>query len=106
MSSNIKHDIWKERIADYRSSKLKAQEWCNKNNVSIKTFYYWIRRFNKETITSSGEPNEFVPVTTQDIIINTSVPIVIRLGKIEIDISDNCHVDTLRKVLEALEVYA
>ncbi|KNY28315.1 IS66 family insertion sequence element accessory protein TnpA [Pseudobacteroides cellulosolvens] len=109
MSSNMKYQIWKERIADYSSSNLKAQEWCNKNNLSIKTFYYWLRRFNKETISSSNTPNEFVPVTvtTQDIIINnTSVPIVIRLGNIAIDVADGCQTDNLRKVLEVLGVYA
>ena len=25
-----KYDLWKERIADYRNSNLKAWEWCEK----------------------------------------------------------------------------
>ena len=105
MYSNIKCEIWKERINNYRSSNLKALEWCNKNNLSVKTLYYWIRKLNKENITAII-PNEFVPITTQNIMLNTTVPIVIRYGKVEIDVSDSCNVANLRKVLEALGVYA
>ncbi len=106
MSSNIKYETWKERIINYRSSNLKAHEWCDKNNLPVKTLYYWIRKFNKETIAADNITNEFVPITTQDIMLNTSVPIVIRYGKIAIDVSGSCNVDNLRKVLEALGVYA
>jgi len=106
MSIASKYEIWKERVADYRSSNLKAQEWCDKNNLSITTLRYWVHKFNKEAIVSNNTANEFVPVTTPSIMINTSAPVVIRNGNISIDVSDGCHPDTLRIVLEVLGVYA
>jgi hypothetical protein len=50
--------------------------------------------------------NEFVPVVTPGIMINSTAPIVIRFGNISVDVSDGCHPETLRNVLEALGTYA
>ena len=106
MSSTSKCEIWKERVADYRSSNLKAQEWCDENKLSIKTLYYWIHRFNKESITNSNPKSEFVPIAIPGIAIQPTASIVIRFGNIAIDVSDGCHPDTLRNVMEALGAYA
>jgi len=106
VSGISKSAIWKERIEDFRTSNLKAQDWCDKNNLHITTLQQWIRRINKEDITSSNKTVEFVPVTTPSIMIHNTAPIIIRYGKISIDISDDCHPDTLRNILEALRIYA
>ena len=106
MSSTIKCEIWKERISDYRSSNLKAQEWCDKNNLPITSLRYWICKFNKGANDSHNLVSEFVPVTAPGIMINSIAPIVIRFGNISVDVSDGCHPDTLRNVLEALGAYA
>lgn len=102
MSSTSKCEIWKGHIADYRSSDLKAQEWCDKNNLPLSSLRYWVYKFNKEAIASSNFVKEFVPVETPGIIINPTASIIIRIGNISIDISEGCHPDTLRNVLEAL----
>lgn len=106
MSISSSSEIWRERIANYRSSNLKAKEWCNKNNLSLSTLRYWIHKFNKETATSDDFSSGFVPVTSSGIMIHPSTPIVIRIGKISIDVTDGCHPDTLHTVLEALGTYA
>jgi hypothetical protein len=106
MVSPSKHEIWKERIADYRSSGLKAQEWCGKNNLPLSSLRYWVYKFNKEAIVSRNFVKEFVPVEAPGIIINPTASIIIRIGNISIDVSDGCHPDTLRNVLEALGAYA
>lgn len=106
MTSPSKHEIWKERIVDYRSSGLKAQEWCDKNNLPLSSLRYWVYKFNKEDIASHNFVKEFVPVQTPGIIINSTASIVIRIGNISIDVSDGCHPDTLRNVLGVLGAYA
>jgi hypothetical protein len=106
MSNTTKYEIWKERIADYRSSNLKAQEWCDKNNLPITSLRYWANKVNKEATTSDNLVSEFIPVTTPGIMINCTAPVVIRFGNISVDVSDGCHPDTLRNVLEALGAYA
>ena len=106
MSNTTKCEIWKERIADYRSSNLKAQEWCDKNNLPISSLRYWANKVNKEAISSGNLVSEFVPVTTPGNMISSTAPVVIRFGNISVDVSDNCHPNTLRNVLEALGAYA
>ena len=106
MINNSKNEIWKERVTDYRSSNLKAQDWCDKNNLSIKTLRYWVRKINKEAITCDNTTHEFVPITTSEIMRIPAAPVIIRFGNISIDVSDGCHPDTYRNVLEALRIYA
>lgn len=106
MSTTSKYEIWKGRVADYRSSNLKAQEWCGKNNLPITALRYWVYKFNKEAIASNNTTSEFVPVTAPNFMIHTSASVIIRFGNISIDVSDSCHPDTLRNVLEVLGVYA
>ena len=106
MSISSNSEIWREHIANYRSTHLQAKEWCNKNNLSITKLRYWIHKFNKETATCSDFADGFVPVTQSGIMIHPSAPIVIRIGKISIDVTDGCHPDTLHTVLEALGTYA
>jgi len=106
MTGTSKCEIWKERIADYRCSGLKAEDWCEKNNLALSSLRYWICKFNKETIVSRGPVKEFVPVAAPDIMINSTYPIIIRFGNLSVEVSDGCHPDTLRNVLEALGAYA
>lgn len=108
MVVNKNREIWLERIADYRSSGLSVREWCSKNSFQISTLRYWIGRFNKEK-NSGDEPasvSEFVAIATSGIMISSTAPIVIRIGKISIEVTDGCHPDTLNTVMKVLGAYA
>lgn len=39
--------VWTQRIADCRSSGKGVKHWCQENNISEKTYYYWQRRIFK-----------------------------------------------------------
>lgn len=106
MSNKSKYEIWKERVNDYRSSNLNEQEWCDKNNLPLTRLRYWITKFNEEDAISNSSLNEFIPVNIPEVATNTSAPVVIRLGNISIDISENCHPDILRNILEVIGKYA
>lgn len=54
MKDEEKRILWLERIEAYRSNELSAASWCEQNQVSLYTFRYWISKFNKESIFSSG----------------------------------------------------
>lgn len=36
--------VWTQRIADCRSSGKGVRNWCQENDISEKTYYYWQRR--------------------------------------------------------------
>ena len=41
--------VWTQRIADCRSSGKGVKHWCQENDISEKTYYYWQRRIFKMT---------------------------------------------------------
>ena len=46
-----KEDLWRKRIQDFHKSGLSRKEWCQKNQVPLSSFGYWIR---KQTQKPSG----------------------------------------------------
>ena len=40
-------NLWTQRIADCKSSGISTQEWCEKNRIHIKTYYYWHNKIHK-----------------------------------------------------------
>ena len=39
-----KGDLWRKRIQDFHKSGLSRKEWCQKNQVPLSSFSYWIRK--------------------------------------------------------------
>ena len=39
--------VWIQRIADCRSSGKSVKHWCQENDISEKTYYYWQKRIFK-----------------------------------------------------------
>ena len=107
MTRELKHELWQERICDYRNSGLNAQTWCQQNKLTLSSLHYWINKLNKESLESDSTFNhEFVPITQVGISMSPSAPIVIRYQNLSIDVFEGFHPDTLRNVLEILTIYA
>ena len=83
-----KYDIWKERVADYRTSNLNAGKWCEKNNFSRATLCHWVTKFNKEKKNEDDQQqtNDFVKFTIQDLAHNPNETITINFDKLSINI--------------------
>ena len=107
MTRALKHEMWQERIFNYRNSGLNAQAWCQEHKLTISSLHYWINKLNKESLDSDITiKHEFVPVTQMGISMSPSAPIVIRYQNLSIEVSEGCNPDTLRNVLEILNIYA
>jgi hypothetical protein len=37
-------ELWKQRIADKKTSGLNLTDWCDKNNLTKHAYYYWMKR--------------------------------------------------------------
>ncbi|MGN0684375.1 MAG: IS66 family insertion sequence element accessory protein TnpA [Oscillospiraceae bacterium] len=46
--------------SEYQASGQTVQRWCEENNLSTKTFYYWLRKLREAAI--KQEQHEIVPV--------------------------------------------
>ena len=107
MTRELKRELWQERICNYRNSGLNAQTWCQQNKLTISSLHYWINKLNKESLElDSCFEHEFVPITQVGVPMSLSAPIVIRYQNLSIEVFESCHPDTLRNVLEILNVYA
>ena len=40
--------LWRIRIQNYQSSGMLQKEWCEKENINLNTFRYWMRRLKTE----------------------------------------------------------
>lgn len=49
---NQKLEFWLARIRDCRASGMSVADWCNTNGISIKTYYYWMRKIKREAFES------------------------------------------------------
>ena len=46
-SLEIRTRQWYEIILEANSSPLSKKEWCRQNSISLKSFYYWQRKFRQ-----------------------------------------------------------
>lgn len=108
--SSVKRAFWQSNIDNYQNSGLTLENWCQNNNITISSIRYWITKFNKEALIQADEN---IPVfarveTTRvpNFSLNGSAPVIIRLGSLEISISDNCHPELLENLVGILSAYA
>ena len=69
IKKSVKLELWKERLEDQHSSGLTQKEWCAKNDLSISTLRYWIRRIknqelnpHEDTIKPTEAPIDFAGI--------------------------------------------
>lgn len=110
MSRTSKMEFWQSNITDYRSSGLSADRWCQMNHLSVSTLRYWIAKLKRESSNQSFDVNPtFAKVElpkSSPFPLNSSAPVTIRCGSLEISISDHCHPDLLSNLLGILTAYA
>jgi len=125
--NTVKHQLllsdWAKKIAACQSSALTVNEWCQRQNINSKTYYYWLKRvreYSLQQITSNLTSN--VPVTksisdpvpveekvtfkkleVESPIANMQPAVIIRLPNATLEISNNATQHTVEAVLLALK---
>lgn len=101
--SIVKNEVtsaeWAEKIRQCQESGLTVQEWCNRNKVNIKTYYYHLRRTREKIV-------EQIPIpigTTTEPIQKEDPEIRIRIGEAIIKIPDGMPEKTIGAVLRSLK---
>ena len=117
----VKIQFWLNAIRECRSSGLTNQAWCEQNNLSLKSYYYWIakiRRLAIEDIPRKDNgitlPCAMLPTSTVSAETFTEVPVpvlkrsssnvaaVIHISDISVDISENISPELLISILKAV----
>lgn len=96
----IKHRVsdaeWVERIRDCQSSGLTVAEYCRRNGINYKTYYYHLRKL-REQICSDMDGQ--IPVMIGELPSERSTSVTVRDGSgITIEIPDG----TSREMIQAL----
>lgn len=47
-TATVRLQYWTERVRECHTSGLTVKAWCQQNNVSPKTYYYWQRKVRKQ----------------------------------------------------------
>ena len=61
VKKRVRYQKWQEMYEAYLSSGQSVIEWCAKNGISKKTFYYRLRKIRSEAI-EQIEQHDIVPV--------------------------------------------
>lgn len=98
--------LWQDRIKDYRVSQLSAPAWCEQNHVSINTFRYWVKKFDKECVFASLKTEWLsvkVPVVESNASTGgTSCGIHVNIGRASIEVFSGFNSQVFEAVVRIL----
>ena len=90
--------VWTQRIADCRSSGKGVKHWCQENDISEKTYYYWQRRIFKiareHQDTEFAELHSFRPIS--------SVAASVEISGVNVQVYAGADESTLSALFRAL----
>jgi hypothetical protein len=114
----IKHQYflskWSPMIQECNNSGSTIREWCLKNNVDEKQYYYWQRRVREELCTSVVQAKEketatvFAPLSIKEYQKGFTKPepsrpdLVINIGEYRLEVGSNINPELLETVLKAI----
>ena len=93
--NQIKLQNWAAELQTYNSSGMTVQQWCAENGISVKTYYYRLRKVREAMLSE----NRVVSIGTQQL----SDKIEIATDDIRISLPAGCSAQTLQTVLRTLK---
>nr|WP_278707592.1 hypothetical protein [Bacteroides intestinalis] len=119
----VKLQYWLDVIRQCRASGLTNQAWCEQNQISLKSYYYWIAKIRRLALeelprkhngihsqsdrntvllpeASSGFTEVFLPDKQTP---HSSPAAVLQLGDMRIEIFEDTSSEALTKILKAVQ---
>lgn len=95
--NQVKLRNWMEEADACRASGMTVQQWCEMNGISVKTYYYHLRKVREAVL----QENSIVPLGKSS---SCSVDkIEISSGDLKISLPEGCAVETITAVLKVLK---
>jgi hypothetical protein len=66
MSNQAKRQYWATKVAKAKQRSGSLSAFCRAEGISINTFQYWQKRFNKEMLMPQPDRGRFLPVEIVD----------------------------------------
>lgn len=90
ITHGMRMDNWKKIISECNASGLPKKRWCEQNNVSEKSFYYWQRQIRQEVF-GLHKDSQTSALTQAFVEIPTTVP-----ADTVVQSTENCVAATIR----------
>ncbi|MFA9379102.1 MAG: hypothetical protein ACERKZ_20505, partial [Lachnotalea sp.] len=58
-SHQYKVELWTDRIKQCRASGMSVRAWCDYNNVSDKSYYYWLRKIRLDVFEKFSDTKDY-----------------------------------------------
>ena len=109
---NVRRASWFNTIqaCQQRPDGITAKQWLTDNQVSVKSYYYWLRKFRKELVSQPELPaahsGDDTSVTFAEIPANAFLKrgssAVLRIGAARIELSEDISDTMLIRILKAV----
>lgn len=109
--SEFRAKQWASIIKECQNSGQTIVSWCEEHQVSIKSYYYWLRKLRLRELESTEltvPQASKKPVTFKKLAVTASLPnvqaaVIIRLPNATLEINEGASQQTIQAVLLALQ---
>lgn len=104
ISKNVRMQKWIAFIEECSKSGLPVKTWCDRNNISEQSYYYWLKKIRTRAVQEVSQSSaSFSLIPVQDIISTRSSEIIsISKGDIHIEVPDTIDHITLMNMMKSL----
>ena len=103
-------NVWRERVRECKTSGLTVAEWCEKNHINKKTYFYWQKQVWDHEINTMAPDQPGLPSPVQFAEISVSAgaiqgenpDIVLHQGSWTVEIRNSVDPMLLCRILEAV----
>ena len=81
VNDNVRLSQWKQIIQNCRDSGLPVKRWCDENNISEPSYYYYLKKFRELAIKEADDHQDFYPIVVNDYF-SRSAPLIHSLSTI------------------------
>lgn len=110
--NQMRTDNWRSLIQECQQSGQTVVQWCQTNNINIKTYYYWLRKLRTQALAEKElpvpvdaleQPVAFKQLEVKTPIADTRAAVIIHLPQATLEISEGTSQQTIQAVLLALQ---
>ena len=95
-------ELWQERISKCRNSGMTVAEWCTKEGISDKTYYYWLRKLRRlQEVETHSQQCSFYEIHQVDQR-KAEISATLRYSGIQVDVYTGADEETLRRLCRVL----
>jgi len=105
MTKAEKRIEWKARFDAWKASGLSVAEWCREKGLKDHQMYYWIRKFDDDSVTETPQDIQWLAVDleTESTGYMSEESVFIHVGQLSIEVRSGTNMALLADVVQVLQ---